>query len=56
MTLSVEDDGVGLPEGFDPAVSGGMGTDLVRMLAGEIDGELSVGRGPGTKISVTFKP
>jgi len=56
LTLAVEDDGVGLPGGFDPAVSGGMGMNLVRMLAGQIDGELSVGRRPGTKISVIMKP
>ncbi len=56
LALSVEDDGIGLPAGFDPAVSGGMGMNLVRMLADQIDGELSVAGGPGTRISVSLKP
>lgn len=56
LTLSVEDDGRGLPEGFDPASSGGMGMNLVRMLAREIDADLSFERGRGTKIAVSLKP
>jgi len=56
MTLSVEDDGRGLPEGFDPASSGGMGMNLVRMLAREIDADLAFERGRGTRIAVSLKP
>jgi two-component sensor histidine kinase len=56
VTLSVADDGVGLPDGFDPETSGGMGTSLVRMLAGEIDGTLSYEGRKGTRVSIRLKP
>jgi two-component sensor histidine kinase len=35
----VADDGVGLPEGFDPAGDGGYGLRLVRGLAQQLDAE-----------------
>ena len=41
MTVSVADDGVGLPERFDPHVDGGLGMRVVRSLAQQLRGELS---------------
>jgi two-component sensor histidine kinase len=42
LTLLVGDDGVGLPEGFDPQAGGGLGFRVMRSLAGEIGAELQV--------------
>ena len=36
--LGVEDNGIGLPEGFDPESSGSFGWDLVRQLVKQLDG------------------
>ncbi len=55
IRLSVADDGAGLPRDFDPAESGGTGMSLVRMLAAEIDGELTFERQKGTRISLFFR-
>ena len=55
VTITVTDDGVGLPAGFDPAVSGGMGMNLVRMMVEQIDAVLDVSSGKGTRFSVRFK-
>jgi two-component system, sensor histidine kinase PdtaS len=55
--LSVSDDGDGLPEGFEPAVSPGLGMQIVRALVDRIGGELhwSAGEnGKGTRFEVNF--
>jgi len=39
--LSVSDDGVGLPEGFDLSQTNGMGTELLQMLTGQLKGSMS---------------
>ncbi len=54
VTLGVSDDGAGLPGGFDPKTSGGTGWSLVRMLAEEIDGRLTVASGGGCRVSLAF--
>jgi two-component sensor histidine kinase len=41
LVLTISDDGVGLPENFDPA-SGGMGFKVMRSLAAEIGAELQM--------------
>jgi PAS domain S-box-containing protein len=57
VALGVSDDGPGLPAGFDPMASGGMGWSLVRMLAEEIGGDVSLPAGArGTRVLVRFKP
>jgi len=38
--VEVSDDGVGLPESFDPATDGGLGFQLMRALAAGLDAEL----------------
>jgi two-component sensor histidine kinase len=42
FVIEVADDGVGLPEGFDPAMSAGAGLRLMRALAEQIGGRLDL--------------
>ena len=42
LVLTVSDDGVGLPEGFDPATNGGLGFRVMRSLAAEIGAEFQI--------------
>jgi two-component sensor histidine kinase len=39
--VRVSDDGVGLPEGFDPATSGGLGLRMIRSLVKQLQGEIA---------------
>jgi two-component sensor histidine kinase len=41
VTLTISDDGVGLPEGFDPATDGSSGLHQVRTLAARLDAEIA---------------
>jgi two-component sensor histidine kinase len=52
--LTVSDDGKGVPIGFDPGTSRGLGTRIMRGLAAELGGTLAVDRNGGTKTQVTF--
>jgi two-component sensor histidine kinase len=55
--LSVSDDGPGLPEGFDPTGSKGLGMRIIRSFVDQIGGELQIGRSDinqGTKFTVLF--
>jgi two-component sensor histidine kinase len=52
LVLAVSDDGVGLPEGFDPEKSGGLGFRVMRSLAAEIGGELQI---QSTHLGLTFR-
>ena len=55
--LSVSDDGDGLPDGFEPACSTGLGMKIVRALADRIGGDLHwsrSGNGKGACFEVTF--
>jgi len=55
--LSVANDGPGLPEGFDPAASKGLGMRIIRSLVGRIGGELRFGQGDqnqGARFTVLF--
>ena len=57
-TLSVIDAGPGLPAGFDPASSNGLGMRIVRALVKQIDGELCVlagEHGRGARFAVVFE-
>jgi two-component sensor histidine kinase len=42
LVLTISDDGVGLPEGFEPHRNEGMGFRVMRSLAAEIGGELQI--------------
>lgn len=52
IELAVEDDGVGLPEGFDPKKSTGLGMELIVMLVAQLEGDLVIGEKPGARFSV----
>ena len=45
MAIEIADDGVGLPEGFDPTVSSGKGLRLMRALAEQLGGRLDFEQG-----------
>lgn len=56
-SLSVADDGPGLPTEFDPARGRGLGMKIVRSLVGQIGGTLHIARGAGGRgstIAVAF--
>ena len=55
--LSVSDEGPGLPEGFDPTGSKGLGMRIIRSFVEQIGGELRIGRSDsnqGTRFTVLF--
>jgi two-component sensor histidine kinase len=52
--LRVSDTGVGLPEGFDPERGKSLGMKLVRMLTGQLGGELAHHNGVGTTFEIRF--
>jgi two-component sensor histidine kinase len=53
--LSIEDNGVGLPEGFDILKSDTLGLQLVATLVEQLDGEITVNNYHGTKYLITFE-
>ena len=54
LTIEVSDDGVGLPEGFDPMASDGFGFRLVRALADQLHAQLSFDE-PGIGLTVQLR-
>ena len=46
LCIVVDDDGVGLPEGFDPRADGGLGLRLVRMLSAQLGGQVGFASSP----------
>jgi two-component system, sensor histidine kinase PdtaS len=56
LVLSVRDNGVGLPPGFDSELRATLGLQLVSLLAKQLGGQLTVGRedGAGALFSVVF--
>jgi len=55
VSISVADDGVGLPEGFSTKNDGNLGLELVRTLVGQLDGKLEVKAGAGVAYLLTFE-
>jgi two-component system, sensor histidine kinase PdtaS len=56
-SLSVLDDGPGLPPGFEPAMSKGLGMKLILRFVKQIGGDLQIVRGDDrhrTRFTVTF--
>lgn len=47
VLLRLEDDGAGLPEGFDIEAQTGLGSVLIRQLAAQLGGRVAVGKGIG---------
>jgi two-component sensor histidine kinase len=54
VLLSVRDDGVGLPVGFSFENSETLGVQLVSMLAGQLQGNVTIEREGGTEFQVRF--
>ena len=55
LTVRVHDDGVGLPAGFTPERSGGLGLTIVRTLvAGELGGRMDMRTDGGTLVELTI--
>jgi PAS domain S-box-containing protein len=54
FALSVADDGVGLPEGFDPAKSATLGMQLVAILARQLHGHLTIDRSRGSRFEIAW--
>jgi two-component sensor histidine kinase len=52
LVLTISDDGVGLPEGFEPDKNGGLGFRVMRSLAAEIGSELQI---QSTHLGLTFR-
>ena len=54
MSVEIEDDGEGLPEGFDPA-QGGLGLQIIQTLArDDLKGEFVLEDGDGVRAVVSF--
>ena len=52
--LAVQDDGHGLPAGFDPAKTSSLGVRLVKILCGQIDAQLEFNSHNGAEFLVTL--
>jgi len=55
VSLTIEDDGNGMPEGVDFENSAGFGLMLVRMLTEQLGGSISLERRNGTRIILDFE-
>jgi PAS domain S-box-containing protein len=55
ITLGVADDGVGWPKGIDPKTADSMGLNMVKMLAWQLEGEVTIDRKKGTSVLISFK-
>jgi hypothetical protein len=54
VVLTVDDDGVGFPEGFGPGAGGSFGWELVRMLVLQLDGTVEARTDQGAHVRVSF--
>ncbi|MBI4831766.1 MAG: PAS domain-containing protein [Candidatus Lindowbacteria bacterium] len=54
--LTVSDNGVGLPDGFEIQNSESLGLQLVRVLAKQLNGSIQLGAKGGTEFMITFEP
>lgn len=54
VVLTVSDDGVGLPEGFNIEETTTLGMQLVKTLSEQIDGVLKIKSGKGANFAITF--
>jgi len=54
VTLIIQNNGIGLPEGFDAEQNGGLGTSLVTMLTRQLDGTVTFESENGMKVTLEF--
>lgn len=52
--LEIGDDGVGLPEGFEPSDSSSMGMEIVSILTQQLDGRLKIEGTNGARFEISF--
>jgi two-component sensor histidine kinase len=52
--LTIADDGVGLPKGYDPAKSRSLGMTLIQGFSAQLGGELTIESSGGVKLSLLF--
>jgi two-component sensor histidine kinase len=52
MAVLIRDDGIGLPDGFDPAKDGGLGFRVIRSLVGELGADLAI---ESTSLGLSFR-
>jgi PAS domain S-box-containing protein len=52
VLLTVEDDGVGIPEGLDPEKSSSLGLELVQTLVEQLKGKVSIESSGGARFSI----
>src|SRR5690606_37612826 len=52
--LAIEDDGVGLPETYDPSQNRSLGMTLIHGFSSQLGAELSIKSTQGVKISLKF--
>ena len=50
--LTVKDDGIGLPSGFDLSQSGSMGSQIIFLLTKQLEGELTIEGTKGATFSI----
>ena len=53
--LTISDNGVGIPAEIEPEKTESLGLQLVNNLTNQIEGEIVLGRGYGTKFEITFE-
>jgi two-component sensor histidine kinase len=54
LRMVVEDDGAGLPQGFDTKASSGLGMRLLHSFVRQLDGNLAIEGPPGSRFVITF--
>lgn len=55
VTIIIEDNGSGIPESIDFTQSSGFGLQLVNLLTEQIDGQIRLERGNGSKFTIEFE-
>ena len=55
VTLTIQDNGNGLPKGFDITKSNGFGLTLVNILSEQLEGNFSIINNNGTKSTLEFE-
>jgi two-component sensor histidine kinase len=54
FTLTVSDNGVGIPETFDIEKSDSLGLQLIHVLIDQLDGKVKLNRNNGTEFIIEF--
>ncbi len=56
ITLEISDNGRGLPEGIASPESNSFGMILMKGMAEDLEGSFSISSGPGTTVTINFRP